>query len=191
MKGNAEHETRRHLESGESLLWSGVPKQGIFLRASDSFMIPFSLLWGGFAFFWEYVVITKGASLLFVLFGVPFVLIGLYIIAGRFFVDAKMRANTYYALTDRRAIIVSGLFTQSTNSIPLRTLHDISLKERRDRTGTVILGRSNPLNDLYSGIQWPDMSQFRVPSFERIDNAKYVHDQILQAHRAENQKAAS
>jgi hypothetical protein len=30
-------------------VWTGSPKQGIMFKANDIFMIPFSLMWGGFA----------------------------------------------------------------------------------------------------------------------------------------------
>lgn len=61
-------EISAELGVGEQILWQGQPRQGMFLRAADFFMIPFSLLWGGFAFFWEYSVISKGAPLFFCLF---------------------------------------------------------------------------------------------------------------------------
>jgi hypothetical protein len=49
---------RSHLAPKERLLWNGHPTQGIVFRRADAFMIPFSLFWGGFAFFWEYSVIS-------------------------------------------------------------------------------------------------------------------------------------
>jgi hypothetical protein len=51
MRGNLQSELRTHLDIDESLLWTGKPKQGINLKRSDAFMIPFSLMWGGFAIF--------------------------------------------------------------------------------------------------------------------------------------------
>ena len=174
----------RVLDSGESLIWSGAPRQGLVLRSGDIFLIPFSLLWGGFAIFWEATVLQSNAPGFFVLWGVPFVLFGLYMIIGRFFVDARIRAHTFYGLTNRRAIIVSGLFSKTTNSLPLRTLTDISVQERSDRSGTVMLGRPLPYSYWGSGMRWPGMNQYATPSFEMIPDAMRVHDQLLGALRA-------
>ncbi|MFI5317259.1 MAG: PH domain-containing protein [Myxococcota bacterium] len=172
------------LDAGESLIWSGAPRQGLLLRPTDALMIPFSLLWGGFAFFWEFGVVTSGAPLLFRLWGVPFVLVALYMVVGRFFADARVRASTVYGLTNRRAIIVSGVFSKTTSSLPLRTISDISVQERSDRSGTVLLGRPSPYATGQMGFVWPGMTSVATPSFELIPDAKRVHDQLLAAQRA-------
>ena len=183
MDPSAELEISRHLDSGESLLWSGIPRQGLILRTSDAFMIPVSILWGGFAIYWEATAFTQGAPFFFLLFGIPFVVIGLYMIVGRFFVDARLRANTAYGLTDSRIIILSGVFSRSVSSMPLRTLTDLSLRERQDRSGTVLLGKPHPFASFYGGMQWPGMSQYETPSLELISDAKSVYDRILSAQK--------
>lgn len=181
-----QNEVAQALDSGESLIWSGAPRQGLVLRPSDAYVIPFSLMWGGFAIFWEVGVLRmQGPNVGFMsIWGIPFVLMGLYLIVGRFFVDARIRAKTYYGLTNRRAIIISGLFSRTINSLPLRTLADISLRERSDRSGTILLGRPLPYPSWSSGLRWPGMSQYSTPAFDLIPNAKAVHDQLLEAQAA-------
>jgi hypothetical protein len=56
---SAESTIAQHLDPGEHLLWSGQPRGGIRLRPQDAFLIPFSLLWGGFAIFWEFMAVTQ------------------------------------------------------------------------------------------------------------------------------------
>ncbi len=92
---NSTSEIERELSLCERLVWTGQPAKGIRLRASDAFMIPFSLLWCGFAIFWETTAINNGAPVFFRLWGMPFILVGLYIVFGRFFADAMARERTF------------------------------------------------------------------------------------------------
>jgi hypothetical protein len=158
-----QNEIAQSLDSGESLIWFGVPRQGLVLRAADAFMIPFSLMWGGFAIFWEAGVLRMDRSDIgfMSIWGIPFVLMGLYMSVGRFSVDARMRAKTYYGLTNRRAIIISGLFSRTVNSLPLRTMTDISLQEGSDRSGTIFLARPHPYCSWGSGCVGPEWASIQ------------------------------
>jgi len=175
----------RELESGERVLWKGRPRGGLRLRGSDLYLIPFSLFWGGFAIFWESAALFKipknnPVGLLFPIFGIPFVLFGLYLIFGRFFVDAKMRESTEYAITNRRAIIVSGIFSRSVRSINLQTTPEITFTERPDRSGTITFG-SAPAYGRWGqrDLLFPGMSA--QPAFEMIDDVGAVYDIIQKA----------
>ena len=178
-------EVKAQLSRDEKVLWAGQPKQGVILRGADAFMIPFSLMWGGFAIYWELSVLQSDAPAIFVLFGIPFVLIGLYLIVGRFFFEAKQRANTYYGVTDERVIIISGVFSRKIKSLSLRTLSDLSLSEGKDGEGTVSFGGGSPFSLMFSGFAgWPGTEQYLGPRFELIPNAKSVFETIRGVQRA-------
>ena len=170
------------LSINEQVLWRGAPRQGLMLRAADVVMVPFSLLWGGFAAFWEYSVINSDAPLMFRLWGIPFVLMGLHMIVGRFFLEARQRARTEYMVTNERIVIVSGLFTRQTKSLALRTLGEFSLTENGKGEGTISFGVSQAGN-MFSGLaSWPGIET--VPRFDTIADAGQVFDIIRSAHSA-------
>ena len=179
---NAEPEIRNETSKEEKIIWSGSPPQGVIFRTSDIFLIPFSILWCGFAIFWETSVVISGAPFFFMLWGIPFVLVGLYFVFGRFILDAKQRQKTYYGVTNNRIIIVSGIFSKKVESLNLRTLSDISLSEKGDRTGTITFGPSHYMASLFGGMQWPGMPA-TSPSFELIPDAKIVYDKIRVAQQ--------
>lgn len=172
-----ENELKPFLSHDDKLVWVGKPKTGIMLRASDAMLIPFSLLWGGFAVFWETMVITTGAPMLFKLFGIPFVLIGLYMIIGRFFADAWKRSKTVYGITNDRIIIKSGLFSSGAQSLMIKSLQEISLKQKGDGSGSILFGPVAARNFLTQSGQWP----FNVTQtgLEFIMDVKQVYDKIL------------
>jgi len=184
MDHSAEEILRSQLDPKERLVWCGKPRSGVRLRGQDAFLIPFSILWGGFAIFWEYMAWTKApqahgpGAAFFPFFGAPFVIIGLYLIFGRFFADARVRARTYYGVTNERVIIISGFFSQQTKSLQLRTLTDVSLTQRSDGSGTITFGPTLFMNSFFGGGAWPGAGRYAPPSFDMIDSAKEVYDII-------------
>lgn len=175
---------KRELAPGERVLWSGQPRQGVYLRGADIMLVPFSLMWGGFAIFWEYSVVTSNAPFFFRLWGLPFVGIGLYLIFGRFFVEAKQRASTYYAVTNQRLLIISGLFSRATKSRNLRTLSDLSLSEGNSNYGSIFFGGGSPFSSMYRGFSsWPGMGSQIGPHFDQIQSARSVYEIIRNAQQ--------
>ncbi|HKF43220.1 MAG TPA: PH domain-containing protein [Thermoanaerobaculia bacterium] len=158
----------------EKLLWTGRPRQGFFLRSADGFAIPFSLFWTGFAVLWV-VLAGKSSNVLWIV-GVPLLLIGVYMMVGRFFLDAWQRARTWYGLTNQRVLIVSLFARRNVKSLNLRALSAVTLSERGDGVGSITFGPVPP-SWPYRGAHLPGMSP-QPPRFDNIPQAREVFDQI-------------
>jgi hypothetical protein len=178
-----------YLDPGENLLWSGQPKQGVRLQAADVFMIPFSLLWGGFAFFWEASVLgltpptnrhhlpNSGVSLFMSLWGIPFCLVGIYIIFGRFFLDAFARSKTWYGITNKRVLVLKSGFTSQLNSIDYVNLTNLNLVERKDNSGDILFDMPSPFS-AWAGTGWPQSRRYQTPGFYLLPSARQVYNRI-------------
>ncbi|MCW2995035.1 MAG: hypothetical protein JWQ18_2530, partial [Conexibacter sp.] len=122
-----------YLRPGERLLWSGRPDPDVTFTAADVYLIPFSLLWAGFVVVWELTAITEvdgGAGWLFPLWGIPFVLVGAYMLVGRFFAKRRRKRKTVYGVTDERALVAVG--DDSLSDSPIR---HVPVSRRRSRDG--------------------------------------------------------
>src|SRR5438309_975004 len=132
-----------YLSPGERIIWSGQPKQGIAFRRSDLIAVPFGLMWGGFALFWNFGVWTSfpnsgtADDWFFKLWGLPFLAVGLYIIVGRFFYDAWVRKRSIYAVTNERVLILGGSSSSKLVSREIQSLPMLELTESGDGTGTI------------------------------------------------------
>ena len=176
----AQEYLQHDLLPGEKLLWTGRPATGIKLRTSDIFFIPFSILWFGFAIFWEAGVLSGGPSF-FAIWGIPFICVGFYVTIGRFFYDKKMREKTVYGITPDRIIINSGVFTTTVESFNIRILSNISIDEKSDGSGTIKLGSNDhPWGELAIG-GW--RGNKKIPALEFIQNVRNVYNLILQQQK--------
>lgn len=93
------------------------------------------------------------------LWGIPFLLIGNYMVWGRFFVDAWLKRRTYYALTDRRALIVQQGWKTKIGTTYLESIPSIEFEG--DSIGTIWLGPKCPVI-APRGKRTRDMSRFSV-----------------------------
>lgn len=169
------------LASSETLVWSGQPRAGLRRTRADAVFIPFSVLWLAFVCTWTVRARALDAPVVFLIFGAMFIGFGLYFVAGRFFVDARHRRHTFYGLTSRRAVIVSGRRTRGVTSIQLRALAAVSFFERTDRSGSITFGTSGSGRTWRTPLlprSWPGMGRYLPPAFESIEHARAVYERI-------------
>jgi len=102
-----------YLNADETVYWVGQPSSKWLFNRTDILLIPYSLMWGGFALFWEASVLTSGAPFFFILWGIPFVIVGQYMIWGRFIHRYIQRGQTWYAITQKRILIKRGAKLES------------------------------------------------------------------------------
>lgn len=101
---------------------------------------------------------------------------------GRFFVDIVVRRNTSYILTNRRAIVESGLFRKGMRSINLAATSEINFRPGRNGRGTIEFGSSaGPFGMLPRS--WPGAGRFLAPAFDGVEDGQHVYDLILKAQR--------
>lgn len=173
----AQNELQHELVGEEKLLWSGKPKTGIMFRSSDVFVIPFSLLWFAFAIFWESGVVASNAPFFFMIWGIPFICVGLYVSVGRFFYDKINREKTIYGITDNRVIVKSGVFKTTVESFNITGLVNLSIEEKSDNSGTIKLDSDKYPFAQFSIPGWPGVKQ--TPALEFIENVRSVYNLIL------------
>lgn len=103
------NELEQELGQGERVVWSAQPVAARFARGSIV-LVLFGVVFTGFSAFWIVMALTIAVkatkfALLFPLFGVPFVAVGIGMLTSPIWMR-KAAERTLYAITDRRALIV-------------------------------------------------------------------------------------
>jgi hypothetical protein len=100
------------LAKGERIDWIGQPIPWLLARSSLPIVL-FGIPFTAFALFWMAAVCgfvfpaPSGSRLFFVLWGIPFVLVGLGMLTSPFWMYRKA-TRAVYAITDRRALTIEG-----------------------------------------------------------------------------------
>jgi hypothetical protein len=173
---------RARLEPGERILWEGRPLRLPYAFRGSPFVFVFSLVWLGFALFWEGGVLSiLNAPPFFAVWGAFFVATGLYIAVGRYWVALREADRTWYLVTDRRVAIRTGAFGPRTIELSLGSLPEPQLDEGRGGVGTITFGPISPyLTSLGAG--WPG-ARGGAPAFIAIAEAARVF-RLIDAARA-------
>jgi hypothetical protein len=129
----AAQKVQPELMSGESIYWAGMPDRRVIFHSDDWAAIPFSLIWTAFFVFWEAGALgywdrsspSGGSNTFMTLWGIPFLVMGNYLVWGRFLADARLKRRTYYAVTNRRLLVLQEGWKRKTSTIFLREIPKI------------------------------------------------------------------
>ena len=166
------------LSSDETIYWAGMPNPQKIFHTDDLAAIPVSLAWTAFFIFWESQAVSSG-SIFMSLWGIPFLIVGNYLVWARFFVDAWLKRRTYYAVTNRRILILQEGWRAKTaamyvNSIPI-------IESEGTDLGTLWFGPKLPVIGP-KGSRTRAISRFSmgdVPVFADIDEVTSVQRLII------------
>ncbi|HKP84987.1 MAG TPA: hypothetical protein VJZ26_02750 [Blastocatellia bacterium] len=182
MDFESQQTAQAQLEPGERLLWYGKPDPRRGLLVTIPLML-FAIPWTGFSLFWmaaasgfAFVESEPGWDSLFALFGVPFVLVGLGLLTSPYWLYKKAKL-TVYALTNRRAMIITGHATRKIQSF---AGGDIGLIERTERAN----GRGDVI---FATVETKKNSQ--QVGFMGISDARRVERLLLDVFKKEKEVA--
>lgn len=185
------------LATGESILWAGQPSRRVTFHKQDAFLIPFSLMWGGFAIFWEAGVMgwggsahrTAGPWVFGMIWGIPFVVIGQYLIWGRFVYAAWKKKRIHYAVTNRRVMVVQTGTSRQMASAYLDTLPTLIKEGGSNGIGTLRFVESVPSG---RNASWDGLAMGTVPTFVDIEDVDSVYHLVSDLReKSRSAKAAS
>jgi hypothetical protein len=172
------------LEAGEQLLWHSRPDGRRFILGSIPIVL-FGIPWTAFSLFWMAAasgfLFTKsgnGIFSLFALFGVPFVLVGFGMLSSPYWVYRKMKL-TVYALTNRRALIITGGRSKTIQSYSTK---DIGIIERTER--------ANGKGDIYFATVEGNKSTQRI-GFLGISDVRRVERLLMDVFKKEDAEHAA
>ena len=184
MSSDSLNAVQPELTSGESILWAGQPNSRVVFHKEDALLVPFSLLWGGFAIFWELGVMGYWGSgsragnpwFFGMLWGIPFVLVGQYLIWGRFFYAAWKKRRTHYAVTNRRVVVVQNGWKRQMASAYIDSLPTLIKESRSSGLGTLRFAQAD---SIWSGRRgwgaWDGMAVGNIPTFVDVEDVDYVY----------------
>lgn len=190
---NIREQFNGELMPDENIQWVGQPDPNVIFSKSDILLIPFSLMWGGFAIFWEATALSSTLSsknfttpdLIFPLFGIPFVLIGLYMIFGRFLHKKWKKQRTYYAVTDKRVLVLTKTLGSTIQAKSINNIETITKSVGHDGNGSLIFGDTPNLSAFNNfSMDFMQFNQSNAPAFFDIKDANSVYELV---NRLKNQ----
>jgi hypothetical protein len=175
---------------GEKILWTGQPARMLF-KMEDVILIPFSLFWLVLAVMWEASVLGMWGPvrrfefwpLGLSLFGLPLVLAASYFTVGRYWYRAWKRRRIWFALTDRRILILSLVFGRHLQAGFLEDVPHLFKTTGRKGYGSLRFGNP-PVRVLFFPVHVLEHQDWEAPTFYDVPQVEKVYALVNQA-RAE------
>jgi hypothetical protein len=152
----------------ETLLWSGRPSRRIRVRWQQAIM---GLVFATIACLVVAIAVAAGEYIVLIFIGF-FLLAALSNPVNDAVLDPWRRRKTVYALTDRRALVIDGLFAQQAQSFPLPSSTVLTLREGREGSGTIYCSSTE-------GYCYKKNKRGQLvprPLFRMIVDARHVYD---------------
>jgi hypothetical protein len=170
------------LAPGERVEWTGRPNPSVIFHAEDWVLVPFTLLIAGFTVLWTLAAagVLKGTKLtsghphpLVWVYAVACLIAGQFFLWGRFIVAYRQKLRTYYALTDKRAMVVYVVGRRKkVISAYYATLPMIDKRVRGDGIGSI--GFGGVIKRLRGRYDPPP-----PPTFEDVDDVESVYQIVM------------
>ncbi len=165
----------------ERILWTGQPDPSVHFIWADRFWISAGLL-GALAGLGAYHhFITESGALFGLILGIFLLTYGLYVLVGRFIFKSLRKRRTFYALTNRRALVLKDARKRILRAINLNRIPVIAKTVRADGVGTLYFGTVASAGVFYffgnTGMEWPwPFVQADALAFFDICDAEHVYD---------------
>ena len=172
----------RRLKPGETLIWWDRPDRWLLMRREINFGLFFGLFFLGFSLFWT-ATASRGSGG-FALFGIPFVAAGTWMVSAP--LRAYLRASSIlYALTNRRAVVLSGRTLQSR---PLEHIQFVEDEVFADGSGHVFFFREP---QMMQGRTVGETAMEQKSGFLAIPEAQRVSRSLRDAMEARRRREGS
>lgn len=113
---------KKYFADGEEIFWFGTPETLRYFSRTDIFLIPLTLILGGFLFSYAYssmMLMLRGQSMTFALSGITMLLIAVYLVFGRIWYRHKRISRNLYFVTNARVFVFNTLRDTVTVDIPI------------------------------------------------------------------------